>query len=457
MGDNNPQTNVTSEDCLYLDVFAPSNATNTSALPVFFFIQGGGFVNNANPNINGRGLIMASEHNMVVVTSNYRVGPYGFLSGTEVTSQNNGLKDQRKALEWVQKYIAAFGGNPHHVVLGGGSAGAASIAYHLAAYGGRNDGLFHAAAAGSVSTGTQLTVDESQYLYDNLVNKTGCSSSAPDTLSCLRKLPASQIQNKTTPIPFPGRPGAPLFAFSPVIDGDLIQDYTYRAFNSGRFLHVPTIFGDDQNGGTMFAPKMTSTLAQSNTFLRNDFPYLTDDQIKVLNNLYPNPNLTFPSSGPYWRQAAKVYGEMRYMCPGIFLSSAYSTNEVSSWQYLFDVQDPTMEAAGYGVLHTIELTAIFGSGNLGPDQSMFPVSFKVGGSNAEIVPMIQAYWTSFIRSLDPNKYKMTGSAKWEEWNSEKMNRFVFNTPVKNSSMIAMSDGLRARCEYLESIGLSLRQ
>ena len=95
-----------------MDVFAPSSATKQSKLPVFFFIQGGGFNANSNPNLNGSGLIAASDMNIVVVEINYRVGPYGFIAGSEIESANNGLRDQRKALEWVQKYIHLFGGNP---------------------------------------------------------------------------------------------------------------------------------------------------------------------------------------------------------------------------------------------------------------------------------------------------------------------------------------------------------
>jgi carboxylesterase type B len=93
---------------LFLDVYAPSNATRDSKLPVFFFIQGGGFNSDANPNFNGSGLIKAADMDLVIVNFNYRVGPYGFLAGKEVQeggSLNNGLKDQIKALQWVQKYI----------------------------------------------------------------------------------------------------------------------------------------------------------------------------------------------------------------------------------------------------------------------------------------------------------------------------------------------------------------
>ena len=102
------------------------------------------------------------------MTFNYRVGLFGFLASAEVrddptASVNNGLHDQRKALEWVQKYIHHFGGDPKHVTIGGASAGAASVFYHLTAYNGRDEGLFHAAAAESQSFATVLTIEESQY------------------------------------------------------------------------------------------------------------------------------------------------------------------------------------------------------------------------------------------------------------------------------------------------------
>jgi len=99
-----------SEDCLFLDVYAPTKALKAKKkLPVYFFIQGGGFAELSNPNYNGTGLVEASDHKMLVVTFNYRVGPYGFLAGDEVEKEgnlNNGLKDQIKALKWVKKHIS---------------------------------------------------------------------------------------------------------------------------------------------------------------------------------------------------------------------------------------------------------------------------------------------------------------------------------------------------------------
>ncbi|CAJ2509146.1 Uu.00g141720.m01.CDS01 [Anthostomella pinea] len=449
-----PADNRTSEDCLFLDVYAPTNATSHAKLPVFFFIQGGGFNSNSNPDLDGRGLITASGHSIIVVTFNYRVGPYGFITDGDAITPNNGLRDQRKALEWVQKYISRFGGDPDHVVLGGDSAGAASISLQMAAFGGRDDHLFDAAAAESVSFATVLTIKESQYQYDNLAIQAGCV--AANSLACLKSKTAEELQTVNSPIPYPGAAQAPLYMWNPVIDNDIIRDYTYKAFDEGKFVKVPAIFGDDTNGGTIFTPRDTSTLAESDSFLKSQFPYLSLEQLGKINDLYPKQNDTCPSAGCYWRQVSDVYGQMRYMCPGLYISSAMTRHGVArSYSYRYDVEDPAQVAQGLGVPHTVELNAIFGPENLGYAGSA-PASYYRNGTNAAVVPVIQAYWTSFIRSFDPNRYRYPGSAIWEVWSERAQDRLLFETGGK-TRMELVDDTTRRRCEYFYSIGLDIRQ
>ena len=97
-----------SEDCLYVNVFAPSSATATSNLPVYIFIPGGGF-DGDGAHFNASGLIKAADMDLVSVSFTYRGGPFGFLASAEIQkggSFNNGLKDQRMLLQWVQNNIA---------------------------------------------------------------------------------------------------------------------------------------------------------------------------------------------------------------------------------------------------------------------------------------------------------------------------------------------------------------
>ncbi|KAK0730976.1 Alpha/Beta hydrolase protein [Lasiosphaeris hirsuta] len=449
----NPYTTATSEDCLFLDVYAPSNATAQSKLPVFVFIQGGGFNSNSDPNINGTGLIMASNNSIIFVTFNYRVGPYGFLTDGKNTTANNGLRDQRKVLEWVQKHIAKFGGDPDHVVIGGASAGAASISLHMVANGGIDRGLFHAAAAESVAFPTILTVSESQYQYDNLAIRMGCAGN--NTLSCLRSKTSLQIQKQNTNVPYPGSSNAPLYMWGPVIDNDFLVELPHVSFLDGSFIKVPAIFGDDTNGGTIFAPDGTSTKGESNQFIKDQFPYITVEQLGKLNELYPNPAQDLcPKSGCWWRQLSNVYGEMRYMCPGFLVNTEMVRNGVNaSYSYRWNVEDAQQMADGLGVPHTAEVDALFGPYNTrGPA----PASYFPGGINAHAVLVIQGYWVSFIKTFDPNAYRCCGSAEWKPWTEKLNHRLLFDTGGK-TSMESLDAGLKERCQYVDSIAVSLHQ
>lgn len=97
-----------SEDCLYLDVYAPAGATPGDNHAVWVYLPGGGYSSNANVRYNGSEIVQQSDNSIVFVYVNYRVGVYGFLAGEEIRQDgvlNAGLLDQRKALEWVQSYI----------------------------------------------------------------------------------------------------------------------------------------------------------------------------------------------------------------------------------------------------------------------------------------------------------------------------------------------------------------
>lgn len=136
-----------------------------------------------------------------------------------------------------------FGGDPSRVTIGGASAGGASVDLQMSAYGGRDDGLFHGAAAESQSFGAQLTVEQSQYQYDALVKRVGCNATT-DSLTCLRNLDIGVLAANNINIPTPGGGGGPpVFMYSPIIDGNFSQDFTYNAFAQGKFVKVPSIFG----------------------------------------------------------------------------------------------------------------------------------------------------------------------------------------------------------------------
>lgn len=451
--DSGPPTDDMDEDCLFINVFAPSTATSGSKLPVYFFIQGGGFNTNSNANYNGSGLITASDMNIIVVNFNYRVGPYGFLAGEEVLADgsiNNGLKDQRLALQWVQQYISLFGGDPGHVTMGGDSAGAQSVNLQVTAYGGRDDGLFHATAAESQSFSGLRTVKENQFAYDNLVIRSGCVSSS-NTLACLRSLSAKDLQKQNFNTPFPGAQNPPLYMYGPTLDYDFITDYTYRAYSEGKFVKVPALAGDDTNEGTIFTPMDAANLSDSDTFIKDQFPSISLSQLKTWNSYYPIAGTPeFPDSGRAWREVSKGYGEMRYICPGVFISGTQAKMGLATWNYRWNVIDPESAKEGYGVTHTIEINAIWGPENTNGGA---PESYYRNGTNGAIVPIVQGYWTSFVRSYDPNIYRVEGSPKWETWGEDR--RLMFRT--NQTGMETVPEGQRERCSWLSGIGVSLGQ
>jgi len=395
---------------------------------------------------------LAAGMNIVVVNFNYRVGLYGFLASEEVAASgaiNAGILDQRKALQWVQQYITLFGGDPDHVTLGGDSAGGASILLHLTAYGGLDEGLFHAAAAEEATFGNMYTIEQSQYEYDALVERVGCSTAA-DSLACLRTLNITYLQENNYNIPFTGSPGAPIYMYQPTIDGELIPDYTDRLLSEGMFIKVPVIFGDDTNGGTIFTPQNTSDYADMDRFLLDQFPGLTSEMLLAFNAIYPEAE-QFNGTGAYWRTVSNAYGEMRYMCPSMLVSTAFSNySTAGSWNYWYNVEDPTQMAEGLGVPHTAELPAIWG-----PEYLSSPPVPSYYTTNAAIVPVVQGYWTSFILSYNPNTYALAGTPTWEQWNATAQSRLMIQTNA--TAMETVDVSLAARCAYLSSIGLTLNQ
>ena len=130
------------------------------------------------------------------------------------------------------------------MVLGGDSAGAASVAAQLTAYGGRDDNLFHATAAQSTSFGPKFNISSSQYQYDALVARIGCNKTM-NSLACLRAKTVARLQAVNIQIPTPGRTKAPLFMYGPVVDGNFTQDTAYSSFAGGKYIKLPAIWGYD--------------------------------------------------------------------------------------------------------------------------------------------------------------------------------------------------------------------
>ena len=325
--------------------------------------------------------------------------------------------------------------------------------YFQTAFGGRNDHLFVGAAAESQSFATELTNEETQYMYDNLVLRASCGN-VSDTLACLRSRKASDIQAVNINQAFPNGTHPPIYMWQPIIDNDLVTDFTYNLFAQGKFIKTPTIFGDDTNGGATFAPRNTSTLAESNQFMKDNFPSLTLVDFNIIDQRYPDTGERFPGAGAFYRQASNIYGDLRYTCPGLFCSKSYARFGQRSYNYRYNVLDPANVASGLGVPHTVEVNAIWApSPNFaGPNA---PASYNT--TNRFIIPVIQGYWTSFIRSLDPNKHRFPGSPVWEPWTLRNDEWRVLRFQTNNTAMEDVAPMKKSNCQFLFSIGPRIKQ
>ncbi|CEL06799.1 hypothetical protein ASPCAL09971 [Aspergillus calidoustus] len=189
-----------SEDCLYLNIYTPvlpeRSDTPAHRRPVAVYFYGGAFVSGAASEIDYDGGNFASRNDVVVVTVNYRLGALGWLATGDLTTGSYGIRDQILALEWVNKNIAAFGGDPSHVTIFGQSAGGQSVIAVLSSSAAK--GLFSGAIVQSAPVDLPWYTREvySSLVVPHVASAVGCgnSTSSEETLlSCLRSIPATNF------------------------------------------------------------------------------------------------------------------------------------------------------------------------------------------------------------------------------------------------------------------------
>jgi carboxylesterase type B len=411
------------EDCLSLNVFTPIDAEAGDDLPVLVNIPGGGFHLPGRSNggemveksrrekgVNGR-----LDKGIIVVTMYYRNGIYGFLSGEEIAKDgdyNNALRDQRASLEWVQKYIRYFGGNPDHVVIMGTSAGGASVLLQLTA----NEGdlrvpvpgtgskpLFHGAIAQSPASPTFLTPTQAEKFYNEVASGLSCTS-----IDCVRTSSSGDLYYENYPMAFPDRNTPPRWMWAPTTEpkGGMWTEPAPAAIMNNRYAKVPTIIGFTSNEGTDQVKKETDTLDDFKSYLKDHYPLLTDNDLTLLAKTFPNDR-HWRDSGRYWDAVAKAQGAIRYICPTYLASNAMSTynpTSVPTYQYQWDVMWGEDIENGYGTKH---------AGTVG--------QVMVLRKNE-----ISDYFISFVKYLNPNVERSAGTPEWENLDSRKRRMFFTN-------------------------------
>ena len=364
-----------SEDCLYLNVWAPAKPVKTR--PVLVWIYGGGFNSGSGavPIYNGAAL---AAKGIIVVNMNYRVGLYGFLSHPDLdkenpqgASGNYGLMDQIAALKWVRANIAAFGGDPDNVTIAGQSAGSASV--HALIDSPAAKGLFVRAIAES---GSGMGIVFTDHATADANGATFAQAAGATTLAQLRALTANQLgaAAKTAGV-----------NFGPSIDGAVFADAATA--NGGNTNDVPVLTG-------MTANESSSSLAHGSTIatpddLRRSISRHYGADAASIATLYPANDDT---SAPLAKAA--LARDRGLASTYLWATHRQAKSHAAIYAYLWTHIEPGPDSAKYKAFHSSEIPYVFGT----LDTSERPFT----AADRRLSHQAQSYWLNVIRRGDPN-------------------------------------------------------
>jgi para-nitrobenzyl esterase len=407
-----------SEDCLFLNVYAPATATATSKLPVMFWIHGGGYAGGASSEPRHNGDYLPTK-GVVLVTINYRLGPFGFLATQDLAREANGsagnygLLDMVAALQWVKSNIREFGGNPGNVTIFGESAGSFAVSTLMASPMAR--GLFHKAIGESGAAFSGLLACDPLEMREKEDGK-WVASLGVKSLRELRALPTGRI--------LAAAKGKGETGFSPDIDGKLITESVEAAYATGRQAHVPLLAGWNRDENSFLASGMTAGRwkgmaaglfkERSAEFLRL-YPGGTDEQAARSANDYGGDAFIAFSTWK-WIEAHKKTGE----------SSVY--------RYHFELPAlPSKFHPGTFAFHSDDIEYVFGTLDTRPGETVRPEDRKLS-------EQMMSYWTNFAKTGNPNGPGLP------EWPKCGRNDELIHL---DSTVTSGVDTLRPRYEFLQ--------
>ncbi|KAJ7221309.1 Alpha/Beta hydrolase protein [Mycena pura] len=437
---------TTSEDCLFGNVYIPIQTTLTSELPVLVFFHGGGFESGRTSKYPPDYLMQASTKPFIFATFEYRLGQFGFLGGPAVRNNgalNAGLLDQKAALQWVQRYIGKFGGDPKRVTIWGQSAGAGSVIYHLTSDGsvGNDSDLFHQAMGDSPSLLSLLDYDNVlvKNLFITFAGFAGCGSKSTDsaTMSCLRAASTNKLAtagSKTLQ-----KMTSSLYPLGPITDGIYIQKRPVDALLSDSFVQVPMLFGSNTNEGadwsaTLANPEANTSFPHANegtvfNFLAGQYTTFSNASFQTaVSNYY----LLSDYGGNVSLQGQQMYGEMRYICTALLATGAAVDAGLPAYQYHWD--NPTL-----GSGHGDELVAFFNS------------TQGLDAADVSLVTAMRQYWTSFVTSGIP---VAAGAPAWTAGNDTDGSPRLLLHPG-NVKLENVSNALSQRCAFWRGLAPEL--
>lgn len=379
---------MTSEDCLYANVWTPAESPDES-MPVMVWIYGGAFTSGAAniPIYDGHNL---AEMGVVVVSFNYRVGPFGFMAHPLLSEEsengvsgNYGLLDQIAALEWVQENIEEFGGDPDSVTIFGESAGGMSVLTLMASP--LAEGLFDRAivqSGGFLDFG--MPADEDSGTLE-AAEKTGeeiaASLGAEDDLAAMRTASPDELLEAASQ----HTNALGMMDMGPVVDGWLLPDEPAAIFAAGGQQDVPLLIGTNANEGVYFVPE-GMTQQQYELSVRYLYGEYADEVLALIPA--PTPEQAKPAF-------SRLLTEMGFAAGSRFAASCVADAGMPVYLYKFTKVQNVPMLQELGSFHGMEITYVFG--NAEQVRLVTPSEADIALSRA-----MMAYWTNFASTGDPN-------------------------------------------------------
>ncbi|NML65984.1 carboxylesterase family protein [Hymenobacter sp. RP-2-7] len=434
----NPIAKTSSEDCLYLNLWAPAGTKPGAKLPVMVWIYGGAFVfgSGASPGYAGEHF---AQQGVILVNFNYRVGRLGFFAFPALSQEhpeepkgNYAYMDQLAALRWVQQNIAAFGGDPGNVTIFGESAGGVSVHSLLTIPAAK--GLFHKAISESgggrdgVLTGRPLQKDNADPYYPvsaetigmNFTRKHHIEGTDAAALARLRALPVADIVDGGQESDGPG--GAVTLS-GPILDGKLVVETAQSAYQAGRQAKVPLLIGSNSAEvptGFVNATSKEQLLALFGSLKSEAAAVYDPDGNAELARM-----LTLVNTDKVWAEPARM------------TARAFVAKGAPAYLYLFSYVSPAMQQRmRYGAAHASEIAYVFD--NLGS-----PNGATVAPKDQEVGKLLNSYWANFAKTGNPNG---KGLPNWPAYDASKNGLLEIRT---DGTAVGEADPRKARLDVIE--------
>ncbi|MHA1278918.1 MAG: carboxylesterase/lipase family protein [Candidatus Helarchaeota archaeon] len=398
-----------SEDCLYLNIWTPS--IDNKKRPVMFWIHGGAFIIGTGNDPLYDGGALARRGDVVVVTSNYRLGFFGFAYIPEITV-NVGSLDQIKALEWVRDNIELFGGDPNNVTIFGESAGAYSVVSLCSMPAAQ--GLFHRVIAQSAPT-IEPKIDDkiTKKILKRLHIKEG-------NLDALRDVPAEQIINAQNKV-FAANP-TNILALRPLIEGKICVKHPLKAFQEGDCANIDFMIGTNFDEFKLFTAMdaLRNMIAADPLKLLIAFLGMAGipaDKAQNLLDTYKKAR-----AGKYSIESFDLFNaiitDFAFRISTIHLLEAQSAHNPNCYTYLFNWPSPGLNGI-LGACHALEIPFVFGTLD-SPTLKDFVV-----GAPKTLSDIMMDSWIAFARTGNPNHSSIP---EWSAYNSETRATMIFTEP-----------------------------